>query len=69
MGRKPDLKQVDAAADHLGMSDAERIEFGDYLEECKAAGDGGSKNDRRDYIWPELLDKGREFLELTRGES
>ncbi len=65
MGRKSDLKEVDAIADDFGMSDEERFEFGDFLEECKANGDRGSKNDRGDFTWSELKAKAREFLGLT----
>lgn len=68
MGRKPDLRQVDRAADDLDMSEAERFEFGDFLEQCKVDGDRGSKNDRGDFAWSELIEKGREFLELVRGK-
>ncbi len=58
MGRKPDLKQVDAIADEFGI---DRREFGDYLEDCKAAGDRGTANNRGDFTWAELRLKAREF--------
>ena len=62
MGRKPDQKQVDAVADEFDMTEEERFGFGDYLEECKARGDRGTKNDRGDFSWIELKSKARELL-------
>lgn len=35
---------------------------GDYLEECKAAGDTGTRNARGDFKWSELLEKVREYF-------
>lgn len=35
---------------------------GDYLEECKASGDRGTKNSRGDFKWGELLERVREFF-------
>lgn len=61
MGRKDDLKQVDAVAREFGIFD--RHEFGDYLEECKASGDRGTKNDRGDFTYEELQAKAKEFQE------
>jgi hypothetical protein len=62
MGRKRDLRQVDAVAGEFGMDPQTRREFGDYLEECKAAGDGGTANDRGDFTYEELRRKAQEFL-------
>ena len=62
MGRKKDLKEVDDVAYKLDMTENERFEFGDFLEQCKADGECGTKNDRGDFKWDELLRKGREFL-------
>ena len=64
MGHKPDLQQIDEAADKFNMTEQERFEFGDFLEDCKANGDRGSKNERGDFTWPELIEKAREFLGL-----
>ncbi len=61
MGRKPDVRQVEEVALALRMTEAERIEFGYYIEDCKRHGDRGSKNDRGDFTWDELMRKGREF--------
>ena len=58
MGRKSDLRQVDAVAREFGI---DRDEFGDFLEACKAAGDKGTANDRGDYTYAELREKAREF--------
>ena len=62
MGRKSDLRQVDSVATEFGMDAQARREFGDYLEECKEAGDGGTANDRCDFTYEELRQKAREFL-------
>jgi hypothetical protein len=35
---------------------------GDYLEECKAAGDTGTKNARGDFNWREMLSRVREYF-------
>jgi hypothetical protein len=65
MGRKADLKQVDAVAGRYGMTPEQRREFGDDLEECKRSGDGGS-SDRGDFTDDELRAKANEFLEETK---
>ncbi len=33
MGRKSDLKEVDNVARRFGMTEEQRIEFGDFLED------------------------------------
>jgi hypothetical protein len=43
MGRKDDLREVDEVARQFNMTEEERFEFGDFLEDCKANGDRGSK--------------------------
>jgi hypothetical protein len=68
MSKKPDLRQVDDVAHEFDMSEVERIEFGDFLEDCKAHGDRGTKNDRGDFTWPELRQKAKEFLGLSGHE-
>ncbi len=68
MARKKDLKEVDDVADKLDMSEEERFDFGDFLEQCKADGERGTKNSRGDFTWAELLRKGREFLGLPDQE-
>jgi hypothetical protein len=62
MGRKRDLKQVDAVCNlyrHLLPGDLE-FDYRTYLHECKEAGDRGS--DQGDYTHAELIEKLREFL-------
>lgn len=59
---KADIAQVNAVALLFRMTKEERIGFGSYLEECKAAGDVGTKNARGDFIWDELVEKAREYL-------
>jgi len=44
------------------MNRSQRFEFGDFLEDEKAAGNGGTKNRRGDFTMPELRTKAREFL-------
>jgi hypothetical protein len=61
MGRKRDLKAVDDVAAEFDMTETERFEFGDFIEDCKARGDRGSKNGRGDFTRPELIEKAREF--------
>jgi hypothetical protein len=63
IARKRDLKMVDAAAEKLGMTELQRLEFGAYLEDLKEAGVVGSLNDHGDFTWRELLTHGRSFLE------
>ncbi len=63
MSRKDDLKEVDRAAAEAGIPPAHRRDFGRYIERCKRKGDGGTKNDRGDFTYPELLEKAREFKE------
>ena len=68
MSRKKDLREVDDVANAFDMDDEERFEFGDFLEDSKAHGDRGTKNDRGDFTRPELERKAREFLGLTEDE-
>ena len=65
MGKKSDIKDVERMAKRHGMSPEQRRDFGDYLEECKANGDVGTRNDRGDFTWDELDRKAREFLVQT----
>lgn len=65
MGRKKDLKEVDDVANAFDMDETERFEFGDFLEDCKAQGDRGTKNERGDFTRSELAEKAREFLGLS----
>lgn len=68
MGRKRDLKEIDDVANAFDMDDVERFEFGDFLEDCKAYGDRGTKNERGDFTRAELERKAREFLGLPEEE-
>ena len=45
------------------MSAEQRREFGDYLEAEKAAGKGGTLNERGDFVYQELRQKAAEFLD------
>ena len=46
------------------MSKEQRQEFGEFLESEKAAGNGGTANDRGDFTYKELKMKAAEFLQL-----
>lgn len=63
MGKK-DIQQLEAVAREFDMTDEERRDFGDFIEEEKEAGNGGSKNERGDFTYQELRQKAREFLGL-----
>ena len=36
MGKKRDIRQIEAIAKEFGMDSDERREFGDHIEDCKA---------------------------------
>ena len=44
------------------MNESERRDFGDFIEEEKAAGNVGTKNERGDFTYQELQQKACEFL-------
>ena len=48
------------------MTPAERNGFSDYIHELKESGDRGTANSRGDFTWDELLQHGRDYLELVR---
>ena len=64
MGRKRDIRQIEAIAREFGMEPEERREFGDYIEECKRGAERGPGDDG-DFTYGELRDKVSEF----RGEN
>lgn len=64
MVKKKDIQQVAAVARAFNMTEEQRRDFGDFLEEEKAIGNGGTLNERRDYTYLELRQKAREFLGL-----
>jgi len=64
MGRKRDIRQIEAIAIEFDMDPEERREFGDYIEECKRIGEFGS-GPNGDFTYGELRDKVPEF----RGEN
>lgn len=55
---------MEAVAREFNMNESERRDFGDFLEEEKAAGNGGTKNNRGDFTYQELQQKARDFLGL-----
>ncbi|GBF82474.1 hypothetical protein [Aphanothece sacrum] len=63
MGKKRDIKQVDAIAGEFHMSAELRDAFGIFLEKEKNNGYGGTLNDRGDFTYGELRQKAKEFLE------
>ena len=46
------------------MTAGDRKRFGKFIEQEKAAGYGGTKNERGDFNYEELRQKAREFLGL-----
>lgn len=46
------------------MTEEERRDFGDFLEDEKVNGNCGTKNERADFTYQELRQKAREFLGL-----
>ena len=60
--RKPDLKQVNAVCRKFGITEPQERRFRRLMHELKAAGDGGTANDRGDFTWEELNDLAAEFL-------
>ncbi len=63
MGRKRDIKQVDAIAREFKMGGELRIAFGLFIEEEKKNGYGGTLNRRGDFTYKELREKAKQFLE------
>ena len=60
MGRKRDIRQIEAIALEFRMDDDERREFGDYVEECKRQGEHGA-GEFGDFTFAELRALAREF--------
>jgi len=48
MGKKRDLKQIDAIANEFHLRGKLREDFGEFIEEQKSLGYGGSLNAKRD---------------------
>jgi hypothetical protein len=69
MGKKGDLKQVDAIAKEFSMSGKLRKAFGKFMEREKRNGYGGTLNDRGDFTYQELRQKAKEFLEDINYDS
>ena len=63
MGKKRDLKQIDAIANEFHIQGDLRESFGEFIEEQKNLGYGGSLNAKRDFTYKELREKAKEFLE------
>jgi hypothetical protein len=53
--KKKDIQQVEAVAREFNMTEEERREFGDFLSEEKATGNGGTKNQRGDFTYQQLI--------------
>lgn len=65
MGRKRDLKQVDAVCRRHGMTREEEFAFREYIHELKDSGAGGTGPDG-DFTEAELNEAARDFLEMGR---
>ncbi|RUS97000.1 hypothetical protein DSM106972_085500 [Dulcicalothrix desertica PCC 7102] len=63
MGKK-DIQQLEAVAREFDMTEEERRDFGDFIEEEKESGNVGTKHERGDFTYQELRQKAREFLGL-----
>ena len=66
MVKKKDIQQLEAVAREFNMTEEERRDFGYFLEEEKAVGNGGTKNERGDFTYQELRQKTRDFLGLNQ---
>jgi hypothetical protein len=64
MGRKRDIRQIEAVAREFDMDDLLRREFGDYVEDCKRSGDRGTQPNGN-FTYEELRRKAREFLGIN----
>ena len=64
MGKKRDIRQIEAIAKEFDMDSEERREFGDYIEACKRGGERGT-GEGGDFTCEELRAKVPEF----RGEK
>jgi hypothetical protein len=62
MGKKRDIRKIEAIAKEFNMEEEERRDFGDYIEECKKKGDRGSGK-KGDFTYAELREKVGEFQE------
>jgi hypothetical protein len=64
VGRKKDLRRVDAVCDEFEMDRETAFDFRNFLHECKDRGDRGTSNDRGDFTMDELREKAKDFLAL-----
>ena len=62
MGKKRDIRNIEAIAKEFDMEERERRKFGDYIEKCKLEGQRGSGN-KGDFTYAELREKVLEFRE------
>jgi hypothetical protein len=62
MGKKRDIRDIEAVAIEYGMVGVERRKFGDYIEKCKLEGERGS-GAKGDFTCAELRGKASEFRE------
>ncbi|MEC4819594.1 MAG: hypothetical protein SAK29_40940 [Scytonema sp. PMC 1069.18] len=65
MVKKKDILQVEAVAREFNMTEEQRREFCDFLEDEKATGNGGTKNERGDFTYPELRQKACEDYNIN----
>ncbi len=68
MSHKEDIKQLNSIAREFDMDDITRREFGDFIEEQKAIGRRGTKNERGDFTYQELKGLAEEFLGPENGK-
>ncbi len=66
MGKKRDIRQIEAIAREFDMDADERREFGDFIEECKRNGAKGTGKDG-DFTYQELRKRWPGFGERHDG--
>lgn len=62
MGKKRDIRQIEAIARLFHLDDDQRRDFGDFIEDEKAQGNRGTLNPQGDFTFEELKQKVKEFL-------
>lgn len=61
MARKSDIRELETVARELGMTEDQRWEFGDYVEQTKRSGERGSRSNG-DFTYAELQALAQEFV-------
>ena len=59
---KDDIQQFRAVCRALKMTRDQELLFSEHIHGLKDVAEGGTKNERGDFTWDELMQLGREFL-------